>query len=151
MKRRPASPAPPACTRVCDMSDAIEHLDDLQSRPADEAFVAKLPIGFARQHAILGLRSDNGRLPVAIADASAADQLDTVARLLGRSTRPVFAPREAILRAINAAYGEQKVEVESVLETMDRDAVLAEIQSITAGGAHEDLLDTGHRAPVIKL
>jgi general secretion pathway protein E len=130
------------------MAQTVEQLDDLRDRPADEAFVARVPIGFARQHAILALASDNGRLAVAIADAAGLDQADAVGRLLDRRVRPVFVPRRAILAAINVAYGEQKVEVDRVLDAMDRDSVLAEIQHLAT---HEDLLDTGHRAPVIRL
>ena len=134
------------------VSNAVEHLEHLRDRAADDAFVAKIPIGFARQHAILGLQpfgnGASGRMPVAIADGSSLDQVDAVSRLLGTPVRPVIVPREAILSAINVAYGEQKVEVETVLGTMDRDAVLAEVRGIAG---REDLLDTGHRAPVIKL
>lgn len=126
---------------------ACERIDDLSGRRADPSFVERVPIAFARRHGLLGLAHDNGRLPVAIGGVESLQPLDAVGRLLATAVRPVLVEREAILSAINLAYGERESEVDSVVETIDRDALLDGVGS--RGG--EDLLDSGGRAPVIKL
>ncbi|MFP4145640.1 MAG: GspE/PulE family protein [Phycisphaeraceae bacterium] len=115
---------------------------------ADPAFLDRFPIGFARRHALLGLASSNGHLPVAVSDLAALDQLDAVARETGKPVHPVLTDRPRILAAINAAYGDRHVEVDSVVDSIDRDEVLGELEDLAG---REDLLDSGGRAPVIKL
>ncbi len=111
-------------------------------------FLEKIPIGFARQHAVLGLASDNGHLPVAISDVSACEELEVIARFLGRPVKPVFATRPAILAAINVSYQQKSGEAQTFIEKLDRRDVLSEIQELHG---REDLLDVATRAPVIKL
>lgn len=112
-------------------------------------FLKSIPIAFARTHLMLGLQSEKGEnLSVALADATHWDKLDTVSRLLGRQVGPVLADPEILLRAINKAYEDRGGETDQLLETLDGTKVLTEVQNLKP---REDLLDTGDRAPVIKL
>ncbi len=126
----------------------LAHYDSLAAEKASPEFVEKIPIHFARQHNLIGLATDNGRMRLAIAELSAVDKLDLVSRYLNRPVEPVIADKKQILDAINEAYGRQNVEVGTVLDKMDHHDVLAEIEQY---GGHEDLLESAGRAPVIKL
>ena len=121
--------------------------DDLASTPPSADFVEHIPIGFARQHGMLGLASEDGPLRVAVADLHHWRQLDVVARYLGRNVEPVLAPPDRILAAINAAYQQRDGQAQQMINTLDRREVLEELEK----SVREDLLDVSGRAPVIKL
>ena len=122
----------------------------LQDHPASAEFVERIPIGFARRHGLLGLASDDARLPVAVSavDSASLQQLQIVARHLGRPVTPVVAPAADVQAAINAAYGQRTGQAQAVISGLERNAVLGELQQMTD---REDLLDAEGRAPVIKL
>jgi general secretion pathway protein E len=124
----------------------------LQNRPASAEFVERIPIGFARRHGLLGLADDGPRLPVAVAgvDPLSLQQLQIVARHLGRAVVPVIAPAAEVQSAINAAYGQRTGQAQAVIKGLERDAVLGEVRQL-ADPDREDLLDAEGRAPVIKL
>ncbi|MCY2929867.1 MAG: type II secretion system ATPase GspE [Planctomycetota bacterium] len=126
----------------------IEYAPTLRDRPASHQFLLTVPIAFARRHAVIALAGEDGVMPVAMADLGAWPQVQALSRRLGRPVRCVLAPREEILRAVNAAYQQQSGQAQRVIEELDRDDVLREVQE-TAG--REDLLDVAGRAPVIKL
>ncbi len=124
----------------------------IQDQPASQEFVERVPIGFARRHGLLGLASDAGRLPVAVAatDPASLQQLQIVARHLGRPVTPVIAPAADVQAAINAAYGQRTGQAQAAIQGLERDAVLGEVRQL-ADPDREDLLDAEGRAPVIKL
>ena len=120
---------------------------------ADQSFIEKVPIAFARKHLLLGIVDEcGGPLRVLFVDRAQLTKVEVVGRLLDREVVPVLleAPDAGaeLVSAINAAYESKCGQVLPVLEAMDRDAVLAESQALAA---HEDLLDVSDRAPVIKL
>ena len=122
---------------------------DLLQRAPSARFVERVPIGFARQHCLLGLAADDGRdMPLAMRSLDDLPQADVVARFLGRAVEPVLAPADDIRAAVNAAYQQRSGEAQLVIETMERRDVLAEVQGLQG---REDLLDSTGRAPVIKL
>jgi general secretion pathway protein E len=105
---------------------------DLPDRPPSATFLDKVPIAFARQYKLLGLASDSSHMPIAI----------------GLPVRPVLASEKHILAAINAAYQQRTGAATAFIEKLDRHEVMSELAKLDA---HEDLLDIGGRAPVIKL
>jgi general secretion pathway protein E len=113
------------------------------------AFIEKIPIAFARQHCLLGLSApDQPQLIVAFAHRRNWPQLDVLGRIFVREILPLVAPPQIILAAINDAYQQPCGQAESMIQTLDHDAVLAEVEQWTG---REDLLDVASRAPVIKL
>ena len=122
-----------------------EHFDGCG---ASREFVSLVPIAFARRHGMIGLASTNGSLPVAVSDLASLAQLQVLSRLLGKPAVPVFAPRERILKTINAAYEQQGGQAQQVIEQLDSGQVLEEIRRVATD---EDLLDVAGRAPVIRL
>ena len=122
--------------------------EDLTERPVSHEFLTAVPIAFARRHAVIGLAAENGCMPVAVSDLGQWGQLQTLGKLLGKRIEPLFAPREEILRTINAAYQQQAGQAQRVIEQLDTGDLMDELR---AAAQNEDLLDVASRAPVIKL
>jgi general secretion pathway protein E len=126
----------------------LQYEQSLAAYPVSHEFVSKTPIAFARRHGVVALAGDDGPMPVAISDLAQRPQVQMLARILDREVRIILAPREEILRTINAAYQQQSSQAQRVIEQLDSSDVMAELQQASA---NEDLLDVATRAPVIKL
>ncbi|MCC7407062.1 MAG: type II secretion system ATPase GspE [Phycisphaeraceae bacterium] len=126
----------------------LGYLEDLSDRPASANFVEKVPIAFARQHVLLGLASENGQMPVAVARWDDLESLEIVARWLNKPVVPVLVPAAAIQAAINAAYQHRGEQAQAMIARLDAKDMAEEIASLRQ---REDLLDVATRAPVIKL
>ncbi len=131
----------------------IATVTSLVGYSASAEFVATIPIGFARRHAVLGLvggsaERDN-RLLVALSDLESWEQAQVVSRLLDRPITPILAPRDVILAAVNHAYEQRTGQAQAMVEKLDRKQVLDELGRLT--GSREDLLDNAARAPIVKL
>jgi general secretion pathway protein E len=137
-----------ASARCVGEALGIPMITNLAERRASATFLEKVPIAFARQHKMIGLASDNGHLPVAIAGIDALPQLRVLSRFLGVPVRPVLSSERDIAAAINAAYQARTGAAQTFIERLDRSEVLGELDTLNG---HEDLLDVGGRAPVIKL
>lgn len=125
----------------------IPFVDSLAPYAPWSEFVERIPIGFARQHALMGLAEPGGGVAVALRGLDEWPQLDVVSRYLGRPVEPILAPAHAIQSAINAAYGQRRGQAQAVIESLGERADLGEFDV----GSREDLLDVAGRAPVIKL
>ena len=121
---------------------------ELKHRPVSHDFISTIPISFARRHAVIGLSAENGTMPVAVASITQWSQLQAISNLLKKRIEPILAPREEILRTINAAYQQQSNQAQQVIEQLDGNEILREIEQTSK---NEDLLDVASRAPVIKL
>src|SRR5258706_14566506 len=62
--------------------------ESLSSYPTSSDFVANIPIGFARQHGVLGLAGADGELFVALGDPGRGEQLQVIAGTLGKGVSP---------------------------------------------------------------
>src|SRR5689334_761730 len=65
---QPDAPAARPASRALAESLGVAFAEDLASRAAAPEFVERIPIGFARQHGVIGLAGGNGRMPVALGD-----------------------------------------------------------------------------------
>jgi general secretion pathway protein E len=135
---------------------------------ASRRFVETIPIGFARQHGVLGLEiegEDTGReITLAMRDPRDLTVIDIVTRLLG--VRIITLPCDAndLISAINAAYQQRTGQARTLIDSLGSmseqktDArldgegsvtdLLGQIERLRGG---EDLLDVSGRAPVIRL
>jgi general secretion pathway protein E len=129
----------------------VPFADDLVDYAPSAEFTASIPIAFARQHKMLGLKhdSDDDAILLALGDVRGWQEVQIVSRCLNRRVVPTFAPAEAIMAAINRAYQQRAGQAQDVLDHFDRGRVLDEVRAL--GGTREDLLDNASRAPVIKL
>ncbi len=135
-------------TTATPLSTASPVPAGIADRPASADFVEKIPIAFARRHAMLGLASEGTSLPVAVTSPINYEQLQIVSRFLKRPVVPVVVSEAEIKAAINSAYQQKTGQAQAVIEKMERTEVLSEVEHLAD---REDLLDADSRAPVIKL
>jgi general secretion pathway protein E len=128
----------------------LEVLSSLDLEQIDETLMARVPIGFAKQHRVLPLGwSAPGVLRVAIANPLDLAPLDDLHLLFdGAEIEPVLARETLILNTINIAYDRGGVSTDQLAEEAsdDLDALATEI-------SHEpkDLLESTDDAPIIRL
>src|SRR5881227_3388848 len=106
-------------SRAAAESLGLPFVSDLSARPASAEFVERIPIGFARQHGVIGLSGGNGRMPVALGDLANWDQLQVLSRFLGRPVEPVLASPADVAAAINAAYQQRTGQAQTFIERLD--------------------------------
>lgn len=133
-------------------------VDDLSHLQPAEAFIRRIGIAHARQHHIIGFAGRCERdIWLAIDSMQGYRHVDVIARALAQQpdgtlqpcrVRPLPATTLAIERAINAAYSQRSSQTQTVIDSLDRDALLTEIGNL---GPKEDLLDSEGRAPIIQL
>jgi general secretion pathway protein E len=129
---------------------------DLSGYRASPEFIRHFPIGYVREHQIIGLQSPNAKvnqakepaISLAISDEKAWPQLDIVSRKLRHSVRPLLADAEQIRLAIIAAYSVRDGEAEQVLESIGAESIVDQLAVLAS---REDLLDADGRAPIIRL
>ena len=126
----------------------VPFLSSLDSCSPSVTFVERIPIGFAREHCLLGLADDGPAMPLLIGHADSWPLIDVVARHLRRPVRPLFARAPHIYAAINLAYQQREGQAQKLLESIDRESVLSALEQLSS---REDLLDTDNRAPVVQL
>jgi len=140
----------PESTVTSATAEALDkpYAESLSGMAISHEFVSVVPIAYARKHGLIGLAGDSEVMSVAIADLSAWGGMQILTKILKKDIRPLFAPRDEILRTINAAYQQQSSRAQQVIEQLDADNIMAQLDQV---GANEDLLDVATRAPVIKL
>lgn len=126
----------------------IPFWESLRDRTALPEYVRRFPIGFARQHAVLTVVGEEERPILVMPGPEAAPQWDVVSRVLKTPLRLAFAPRAAILTAVNLAYEQQNSRTDAVIESISRDEARERINAIEQS---DDLLSTDGQAPVIEL
>lgn len=129
----------------------IPVLTQLSSQVVSTRFLERVPIGYARQHGVLGIVGGDGRVTLVVCDlANGLGDADTLGRMLNEPVCLAVADRNELLKAINQAYQQRTGQADALIATLDRRDVLSEIQQMGESG-REDLLDVETRAPVIKL
>jgi len=131
----------------------ISYWVDLRNRLPYSEFVARVPIAYARRHAVLAFACDAGepggdRIVVAICSLASWPQLDVVGRYLKRTVQPVLAPEDQILAAINNAYQQRDGQAASLVEVLDQKDT---VEDLEAFASREDLLDSRGSSPIIRL
>ena len=127
----------------------LEHLTRIAAADAAPEFIGRVPLDYARQACVLGLRGQSeDRMRLVVADPHQTEAIDDVARLTGLSLKLALAPREEIIEALNRAYEQRATVVDEVVEQWDVSRIDEQLQALEAS---DDLLDMAHRAPVIKL
>jgi general secretion pathway protein E len=111
-------------------------------------FVQRVPVDFARRHAVVGLEGEDGAALLATATALRPEVRDAVAHTLGEPVEPVLAPEAEIADAVTAAYQEAGEVGEGALEEVGQ-SELARLMD--AAVADQDLLAAVESAPVVQL
>ena len=124
-------------------------------------FTAAIPIDYARQHRVLGCRSegesDTAPLQLMTADPAAIEDVaDVLRRMLCVPIQAQQAPEALLLSAINRAYASQEGQAERFIDALDDedlDQAMSALERSDLNTAAEarDLLGTEGRAPVVRL
>ena len=96
---------------------------------------------------MLGLRSENEMLRVAICNEDGLALLDTVARLLKRQVDPVVVAPEKLAAAINKTYEKRDSQTNRNIRELEAGESVLRIDKLD----REDLLDQTGRPTIIRL
>jgi len=121
----------------------------LSDRLVPDDFVNNVPVGFARNYALVGVGRDNGAMRIATAFPLDTHPMDDLASMVQCEVEPVLAPRAEITSLINRAYRDHAGGlVDETMEGLREDDILKEAAAIDES---EDLLATANKAPIIRL
>jgi general secretion pathway protein E len=126
----------------------IPLVEDLRGLHPCPAFVQRFPISFARQHAVVALLEEGAEPIIILPGPEAWPAFDTVVRVLGIQAAATLASREAILRAINSVYEQERSQPDAVLDSIGSDDAASRLKQLET---RDDLLATDGQAPVVEL
>jgi len=113
----------------------------------DSGLVSKIPINFAKKHALIPVKSVDDKIMVAIANAIDYQPMDDLRILLESDIKPVLAKRNSILDATNQMYSQDTTEDDqNLIDELDEN----KIDGINLDEP-VDLLDSADEAPIIRL
>ncbi len=108
----------------------------------------RVPITFAKEHGLIALEADDGRVRVAVCDPFETEPLDDLALLFdGADVELELASRRVVVAAINQAYDRGQSAADLAEDAFDDITTLADEISHEP----EDLLDAADDAPIIRL
>jgi len=121
----------------------------LGDRLVPDDFISNVPVGFARNYALVAVGRENGAMRVATAFPLDTHPMDDLASMIQCEVEPVLAPRAEITSLINRAYKDRAGGlVDETMEGLREDDILKEAAAIDES---EDLLATANKAPIIRL
>ncbi|MBI2194993.1 MAG: type II secretion system ATPase GspE [Planctomycetes bacterium] len=124
------------------------YVSDLSEREMAPEFLERVPLQFARQNALVGLKNGEGCIEVATSSPLNLHPLDDLSRMLHAEFETVLAPRSQILARINQGYPQGAEMVDRMLAEIQEEEISSLAVELTGS---EDLLDMAHKAPVIRL
>ena len=123
---------------------------DLRDIDVPKIFVDRVPVHFARSFNLVGVEEVNGTVQVATCAPYELHPIDDLATMLGKEVDVLLAPKAEITSLINRAYKTKADVVDEAISDLEDDENL-----ITLDGTEieegENLLDTGNKAPLVKL
>ncbi len=126
----------------------IKYVDSITEKMADPELLAKIPLKFLREHAVIPVLLD-GQITLVTADPTDFQPLDELTLLLGGDTRTIVATRSLIIDAINRYYPLEGTK--QMIEELEEEQQIAE-GAVDLGAIDEaDILGVANEAPIIKL
>lgn len=125
----------------------MERIDRIKDDDIELSLLEDLPLSFVKGNVFLPLHRQNGELVAAVADNHGTFALMDIARAHNLKPRPLKAPREAILEAINRIYSRTSrvSKVMGEIKGEDLSMIATEFES------PKDLLELTEEAPIIRL
>ena len=122
--------------------------EQIEDSLVDTAFLARLPLSFARSNVLLPLMEQEGSIVVAMGDPANLLALDELQGVFGMPATAVVVPRQAVLDAINRLYSRMSGSAQEVVEELEAE----DLSTIaTELSQPRDLLELADEAPVIRL
>lgn len=119
--------------------------EQLKLMQANDRFLGRVPIWFARKHRVIVLDAANNQMLVA-ADRSGLDRRDVLERILGGPLISTLTDIAVIDGLINRAYQSRSSQTDEQIESLDDGLPLNDVLQ-----ARDDLLDGRKQAPMIRL
>ncbi|MEK7772830.1 MAG: ATPase, T2SS/T4P/T4SS family, partial [Deltaproteobacteria bacterium] len=122
-----------------------ERIDD---GDIDLAFLDKFPLAFVKKNIVFPLKTEDGRLMVAVASPRSLYAVEDMGRFLGVPVSAVLAPQEKIMEAINRHYERLSGSAQEVVNELHGESL-----DVIAHRFEEpkDLLELTNEAPIIRL
>lgn len=127
----------------------MEVMEELPATPLPRHYYEKVSYAFAKKNLVIPIAEEEGGVVVAINDPLHLEPLEEIRIILGLDVRAVFAPKEAILHAIQHFYNQEKGAASQLIADMK-----GEGEDLAKEGDVEsyDLLDRkAGQSPIIKL
>lgn len=125
----------------------LEWIEFIEAERLDLELISKVSFQFAKANLILPLKIDNDHLVAATARPLDTQPFDDLRLLYNMPAKPVVAPADVMIEAINRAYD---LSADSANEIIDDIEEEGDIDSLLHG-LPQDLLETSAQAPVIRL
>lgn len=132
--------------RVAD-SMGIRAVVDTSAIVTDPAWLAELPVEWARSNGVLPVRYDGSDWAL-MADPRNVEALEDLRLLLGIPLEPLAAPSDAVLQCIERCYFDRKDGADAYLRELSGRHPESEPVATAAG---DDLLHDAQQAPVTQL
>jgi general secretion pathway protein E len=129
------------------IQQGISYLQVLQDQEDIDDILARIPIGYAKEHRFYPLKRNEGRLLVAMTDPLNSCLINDLGALTGEIIEPCLATVAEILKATNRSYERRAGETREMIgeiEGQDADDLAHSLEP-------EDLLDTSDEAPIIRF
>ena len=125
----------------------METIDRIKDEDIEPSLLKGLPLSFVKGNVFLPLHKEDNELVAAVADNQGFFALLDMARVHNLKPRPLYAPKEVILDAINRIYSQTSRvnEVMGDIEGEDLSMIATEFES------PRDLLELTEEAPIIRL
>jgi general secretion pathway protein E len=125
----------------------METIDRIKDEDIEPSFLKGLPLSFVKGNLFLPLHTQDGELLAAVADNQGVFALMDMARAYNLKPKPLQAPKDVILAAINRIYSQTSRvnEVMGAIEGEDLSMIATEFES------PKDLLELTEEAPIIRL
>jgi general secretion pathway protein E len=121
---------------------------EIEDAQVDTALLKRLPLAFARTNLVLPIRTEEGRLIVALANPADLLALDELHGLFEMPVDGVVVPPAVLLDAVNRLYSRLSGSAQEVVEELEG----VDLSTIaTEFNTPKDLLDLSDEAPVIRL
>src|SRR4030067_711643 len=125
----------------------METIDRIKDEDIEPSLLKGLPLSFVKGNVFLPMHKEDNELVAAVADNQGFFALLDMARAHNLKPRPLYAPKEVILNAINRIYSQTSRvnEVMGDIEGEDLSMIATEFES------PRDLLELTEEAPIIRL
>ena len=122
--------------------------NDLNHQRLPREKYRKVPYAFVKKHVVMPFKEEKGAIITAIADPLNLEPLEELRLLLDAEIKPVFAPRDAILNAINECYKQETGAASEMIATLGEGGDEGREGELDA---YDLLDDSSHQAPIVKL
>ncbi|MCB0327086.1 MAG: type II secretion system ATPase GspE [Bdellovibrionales bacterium] len=123
---------------------------NLETAEIPEDLTSKVPISFAKKHALIPFQRKGLDVIVAMADPRDLSPIDDIRILLQANVKPALAKKSAILDAINRAYDRTSKVGEGIDQDLMDDLEGKDLDNLNLNET-QDLLDSEDEAPIIRL